>query len=309
MSEKILVVENLVKKYGGKTVLDNISFEINKPGVYSLLGPNGAGKTTLLNILAGITKPTSGKVEILGRDPRDTSVKKNIGFCPQDPSLYNMLTGWENVKLYATIYDLKWSEVFDRVKEYVKLLGLEKDMDKLIAKYSGGMLKKLSLIITLIHDPEILILDEPTTGLDPGVRREVWDLINSLREKGKVVILATHYMEEADKLSDHVWIIDRGKIIAEGPPGELKKKYGPPSVIELVFPEEPSNDVVDRLSKAYGEIHLDGVKAKIYTSEPDKIVPELVNSIYRSGFSLTSLRVVKPTLEDVFLKLTGRRLE
>lgn len=306
--DKIIVVENLVKEYRGRIVLNNINLVVDKHGVYSLLGPNGAGKTTLLNILTGITRPSHGKVEVFGKNPRDPSVKKRIGFSPQDPSLHHRLTGWENIKLYAMIYGLEWGSVVNRVREYVELLGLEKDLDKIVGKYSGGMAKKLSLIISLVHDPDILVFDEPTTGLDPGVRREVWKLIDSFRREGKVVILATHYMEEADKLSDHIWIIDQGRIVAEGDPELLKKKYGPSSVIELVFTEKPSNELINELSR-YGNIVLDDVKTRIFLSNPDRNVPEIVNIVYRYGFMLKSLNIVKPSLEDVFLNLTGKRLK
>ena len=309
MENPILVVENIVKKYGGKTVLKGISFKVYEGMIYGLLGPNGAGKTTLLNIIAGIINPTDGKVYVNGRDPRDPKVRKYIGYCPQEPAVYEELTGIENMMFYARLYGQNERDAKKKIKELLEKVGLYEHRNKKVAKYSGGMKKRLSLAITLLLDPLLLILDEPTTGMDPGMRRDVWEIIKELRDAGKAIVLATHYMDEADILSDKVAIINEGEIIAEDSPEELKLKYGPKSVIKLELYEPLPEDVFRELMRLYGKVYRENNTIKIHVQNPDEIVPNIVATLYRYGVSLTALRVVKPTLEDVFLRLTGRRLE
>ncbi len=308
LEQYILVVENLVKRYGDKVALKGVSFRVEKGIVYSLLGPNGAGKTTLLSIIAGILNPTSGRVLVKGGDPRDPKARLHIGYCPQEHGLTELLTGRDNMMFYARLYGYSESEARKRVNELLDLVGLTDYADKPVAKYSGGMKKRLSLAITLLHDPDLLILDEPTTGMDPGMRRSVWDIILGLRKEGKTILLATHYMEEADYLSDRVAIMNEGEIVAEGSPEELKQKYGPKSVVELELYMPPKPSTIEDLGRFSDTIYLENNTIKVHTQDPDSIIPKLVDTLYSGGLSLKALRIAKPTLEDVFLKLTGRRL-
>jgi len=307
LNEPILIVEKVVKKYGEKIVLKDISFSTEKGSIYSLLGPNGAGKTTLLSIIAGVLEPTSGRVLVKGMDPRESKIRRIIGYCPQEPALYEELTGYENMMFYARIYDINEDFARKRINEMLQLVGLENESKRLVRKYSGGMKKRLSLAIALLPDPGILVLDEPTTGMDPSVRRVIWDLIVKLKKEGKTILLATHYMEEADILSDRVAIMNEGRIIAEGTPEELKTKYGPKSVIEIQL-HEKIGEALKILNRFSNTVYSQENIIKIHTNDPDRIVPQIVASLYDHGIKLYSLRVLKPSLEDVFLKLTGRRL-
>ncbi|ADM27617.1 ABC transporter related [Ignisphaera aggregans DSM 17230] len=300
---------DVVKYYGSVEVLKKVSLRIEKPMVYSLLGPNGAGKSTFLNILAGVQKPSSGRVLIKGFDVSSAEAKHIIGYCPQDVALYERLSGWDNIFFYASLYGVPRSEAKRRAGELLKLLNLESYASQRVAKYSGGMKKKLSLIVTLIHDPEVVILDEPTEGLDPESRLKVWGVVKRLRDEGKVVIIATHNMDEADRLSDRVGIIDRGKLLVEDSPENLKRMYGPPSVVEIVLRERPSENLIKRLREASKGAYSDERTLKIHVEEPDRAIPMLTELIYEAGSRIDSLKVVRPTLEDVFFRLTGRRLE
>ncbi|MCD6488431.1 MAG: ABC transporter ATP-binding protein [Desulfurococcales archaeon] len=306
--EELLIVDGVWKKFGDKVVLKNVSLVVHSGEVVGLLGPNGAGKTTLLRIISGVLKPDQGRVSIKGFNPVDSKARALIGFCPQEPGLIADLTGFENMLFYARLQGLDGKSVIKRIKELLEVMGLTKDADRLVRKYSGGMKKKLGLATTLIHDPEILILDEPTTGMDPGVRREVWRIIEEERERGKGILIATHYMEEADALSDRVYIIDQGRIIASGSPEELKSKYAPSSVIIVEFYKQP-RDLEGVLQKTGLKYIVDGDKVRIHSSDPDRDVPGIVALIHEEGGTIKTLHVAKPTLEDVFLKLTGRRIE
>ena len=309
MNEPLLIVENIVKKYDNKVVLKGISFKVKRGMIYSLLGPNGAGKTTLLSIIAGIINPTDGKILVNGSDPRNPETRKYIGYCPQEPAVYEELTGYENMMFYARLYGLNENNAKEKINELLEKVGLYEHRYKKVSKYSGGMKKRLSLSITLLINPVLFILDEPTTGMDPNMRRIVWDIVKELRNKGKAIVLATHYMDEADVLSDRVAIINDGEIIVEGSPEELKLKYGPGSVIVLEFYKVPSEKIIDMLKSFSETIYKENNVIKVYAQNPDEIVPNIVTTLYKHGISLSSLRVVRPTLEDVFLKLTGRRLE
>jgi len=306
---EIIRVEKLVKRYGSRTALEDVDLVVEKPMTCSLLGPNGAGKSTLLSILAGVLKPTSGVVLVEGFEPRDPRVKGLVGYMPQDYGLYTRLSGWDNIAFYARLHGTPLSEARARATELADLLGLRDYLREAVGKYSGGMKRKLSLIIALLHDPEVLLLDEPTTGLDPGARRDVWNILEKLRREGKTVVLATHYAEEADKMSDRVAIMNRGRIIADGPPQELKEKYGPRATISVELDREPTPKLVAEVERVFGPFITDSNTLRVPAEDPDEAVPKLINTLYDNGYRIVSLRVVKPTLDDVFFKLTGRRID
>ena len=223
MKEPAVVMEHLTKNYEDVIALEDLSLQIEKGELFGLLGPNGAGKTTTINILCGLTKQTSGTARVGGFDvQRETEkVKELIGVCPQETAIYPYLTGAENVELFGNLYSMTKKDIKTRSNILLEKLGLTQDAKRRAEKFSGGMKRRLSLLLALIHDPQIAFLDEPTVAMDPQSRHAVWDFIRELKKGGKTIILTTHYMEEAEALCDRVGIIDHGKLIAHGPPKDL----------------------------------------------------------------------------------------
>ncbi len=306
----IVEARDVWKRYGGRVVLRGVSLRIEEPGIYGLLGPNGAGKTTFMNILVGVASPDSGEVLVNGRPPKDPSVRARIGFSPQDPGLIDQLTGFENALFYAELYGVDPGTARERLIGIGERLGLPRSvLARRVGGYSGGMKKKLGVIISLLHDPEILVLDEPTSGMDPGARRELWSLLEELRGRGKMIILATHYMDEAERLCDRVALINDGAIVAEGSPGELKRKHGPRAVVEVAIRGGVDEAVESILRGEAERIEVLGDKALLHVEDPDRAVPRIIDRLYGAGRSVTLLHVRYPSLDDVFLRLTGRRIE
>jgi len=223
MSESAIAIEHLSKKYQDVTALTNLSLQVAKGELFGLLGPNGAGKTTAINILCGLLKPTSGTAQICGYDvQKETAkVKELIGVCVQETAIYPYLTGAENVELFGDLYAVEKTALAARRDMLLRKMGLAEDAKRRAGKYSGGMKRRLSLILALINNPQIAFLDEPTVAMDPQSRRAVWDFLKELKMEQKTIILTTHYMEEAEELCDRVGIIDHGKLIALGTPKEL----------------------------------------------------------------------------------------
>lgn len=226
MNEISILMDNIVKRFEDVIAVDGVSLQVKEGELFGLLGPNGAGKTTTVNILCGLIKPTSGNAMVGGYDVQkeNTKVKELIGVCPQETAIYPYLTGAENVELFGNLYTLDKNTLRVRQKMLFEKMGLTQDAKRRVEKYSGGMKRRLSLIMALIHDPQIIFLDEPTIGMDPQSRRAVWDFMVELKKESKTIFLTTHYMEEAEALCDRVGIIDRGKLIALDSPKELISK-------------------------------------------------------------------------------------
>jgi ABC-2 type transport system ATP-binding protein len=226
MNETAITMEHLGKKYQDVTALDNLNLQVGKGELFGLLGPNGAGKTTTINILCGLLKPTGGEASICGYDvQKDTSkVKELIGVCIQETAIYPYLTGAENIDLFGNLHTMNKAELKTRQNMLLTKMSLTEDAKRKASKYSGGMKRRLSLILALIHDPQVIFLDEPTVAMDPQSRHAVWDFIKELKTQNKTIILTTHYMEEAQALCDRIGIIDHGKLIALGTPKELISK-------------------------------------------------------------------------------------
>ena len=222
-----IVIEDLVKKYDDLIAVDGLNLEIKSGELFGLLGPNGAGKTTTINILNGLLKPTKGTAFVAGYDVRKNlnNIKELIGVCPQEAALYKFLTGRENLDLFGNLNGMPKNRIKERMDYLLELLDFEEDSRRKVKGYSGGMLRKLNMLVALIHDPKIAFLDEPTVGMDPRARRKVWEFIGSLKHQNKTIILTTHYIEEAEALSDRVGIIDYGELIALGTPKELMEKH------------------------------------------------------------------------------------
>lgn len=231
-----IVLENFAKAYGDVKAVDGLSLRIREGEIFGLLGPNGSGKTTTINCLSGLIPPTEGSLQVGGFDvQKETAkVRRILGVCPQETALYPYLSGRENVELFGDLYCIPPEVLKHNVSEVMQKVGLEADADRRVDKYSGGMKRRVSIAMALVQDPKILFLDEPTIGMDPQSRRAVWDFIEELKERGKTVLLTTHYMEEAEQLCDEVGIIDHGKLIELGPPGALKSKYSAKD-LEAVF--------------------------------------------------------------------------
>ncbi len=227
MKQNGIKVENLVKKFGDITAVDGLSFEVKPGELFGLLGPNGAGKTTTINIMTGLHKPTSGTAIVGGFDIKSqiTEIRKLIGVCPQDPALYPYLTGKENVELFGNLHTVPKKILKQRTEELLELVGLVEGATLRAGNYSGGMIRRISLVMALINDPEIAFLDEPTVAMDPQSRRATWGFVKNLKERKKTVILTTHYIEEAEALCDRVGIIDRGKLIALDTPQVLMQEH------------------------------------------------------------------------------------
>jgi ABC-2 type transport system ATP-binding protein len=222
-----IIIKDLVKQFEDVTAVDSLNLEIKQGELFSLLGPNGAGKTTTINILSGILKPTKGTAIIAGFDvTKDLEeIKKIIGVCPQEAAVFKFLNARENIELFGNLHGIAKKGLEERTDTFLELLGLAEASKRMAKGYSGGMLRKLNLIMALISDPKIAFLDEPTVGMDPRARRKTWEFIGSLKDQNKTIILTTHYIEEAEALSDRVGIIDYGKLIELGTPQELMEKY------------------------------------------------------------------------------------
>lgn len=218
---------NLRKEYKDVVAVNDLSLKINKGEIFGLLGPNGAGKTTTINMMNGLLKPTSGEVYIAGYDIKKdlNKIKQMIGVCPQQASSYKFLTGRENIELFGKLYNIKKNKLKERTAQMLKMADFVEESKRKVKGYSGGMLRKLNVLMALIGDPEIVFLDEPTVGMDPRARRNMWSFISSLKSQNKTVLLTTHYIEEAEALSDNVAIIDYGDLIALGKPKQLMEQY------------------------------------------------------------------------------------
>lgn len=226
MRDFAILTDNVTKRFEDVVAVDHVSLYVEKGELFGLLGPNGAGKTTTINILSGLLKPTSGYAIVGGYNVQkeNAKVREVIGVCPQETAIYPYLTGAENIKLFGNLYALDKNTLSKRKDMLLERMELTQDAKRRVEKYSGGMKRRLSLILALIHDPQIVFLDEPTIGMDPQSRRAVWDFMRELKNEGKTIFLTTHYMEEAEELCDRVGIIDHGKIIALDTPGELISK-------------------------------------------------------------------------------------
>ncbi|MBI5057353.1 MAG: ATP-binding cassette domain-containing protein [Nitrospirae bacterium] len=301
----IIKVESLSKSFGDLSAVDNISFEVEEGTIFGFLGPNGAGKTTTINILCTLLAPTSGKASIAGHDclKEPSEVRKAIGIVFQDTTLDKDLTAYENLMFHAYLYDVKKSEIKTRVEDALHFVGLYERKTDLVKKFSGGMKRKLEVARGLVHRPRVLFLDEPTLGLDPQSRANLWDFIVKLPEKHNVTIfMTTHYMEEAE-VCNKIAIIDKGKIISIGTPDELKKTVGGDVIYIKTSDNKKARVEIEKLfnlevSEENGELFLTTLKG-------DTCIPEIIKAV---GEQVLSVRLQRPTLNDVFLKMTGKQI-
>jgi ABC-2 type transport system ATP-binding protein len=302
-AEHAIEVEKLTKRYGDLLAVDDLSFNVGKGEVFALLGPNGAGKTTTVEIIDTIRTPTSGKVTLLGMDvtKKKHDIVPRIGVLPQGFSSFDRITVRETIQYYSRLFCCMNTDI-DGLIELVSLKDKTKEQYK---NLSGGLKQRLGIAIALVNDPEVVFLDEPTTGLDPRARREVWKVLLGLKKKGKTVFLTTHYMEEAEFLADTVAIISKGKIIAMGSPEALIESNANYLVLTLKPVDEKAVEIVRKM--AFEPVHDNHKDIKVRVEHMDD-VQKILNTIKDAGASLLSLDVRKPNLEEVFLKLTGEAL-
>jgi len=306
MSEKTdyaIEVENLTKRFGELRAVDNISFTVKRGEVFALLGPNGAGKTSTVEIIDTIRTPTSGKVTLLGMDvtTQKRDIVHRIGVLPQGFTSFDRITVKETLQYYSRLYRRGTTDV----DQLIELVNLTDKSDEQYKNLSGGLKQRLGIAISLVNDPEVVFLDEPTTGLDPRARHEVWQVLQGLKEKGKTVLLTTHYMEEAELLADTVAIISRGKIIAMGSPVELIHNNAQDQILTL---QSVDGNVADIVRKIGFEPVLDSddtVRIRIIQTEDVQLI---LSALKDAGALYLGLDVRKPNLEEVFLKLTGEAL-
>ena len=310
-------IKDLKKHFKEVKAVDGVSLKIKKGELFSILGPNGAGKTTLVRMLTTVLTPTAGDAYVNGHSilTGKNEIVKKIGVCPQDITIYEVLRAEENVEFVAAMHGTPRKEAKKKTKKLLEDFGIagRKDWCK---NFSGGMQRRLNLAMALVFEPEILFLDEPTAGLDPQARRLVWDFIRDLKDQNITIILMTHDMVEADSLSDHIAIIDHGKIIAEGTPTELKEKYGSDNVLEISFVEQDDLELVKTNIKNLpfvanlNEINKNGVKKLLIAFQGGlkNLVNILQQGLIENFNEVDNMKFRQNSLEDVFLNLTGRRL-
>ena len=302
-AEHAIDVEKLTKRYGDLLAVNDISFTVRKGEVFAFLGPNGAGKTTTVEIIETIRTPTSGKVSVLGMDvtKKKRKIVRRIGVLPQGFSSFDRITVRETIQYYSRLFNCRNNDI----DGLIELANLKDKSKEQFNNLSGGLKQRLGIAIALVNNPEVVFLDEPTTGLDPRARREVWDVLLGLKKKGKTVFLTTHYMEEAELLSDTVAIISKGSIVAMGSPGELIESNADYLVLTLQSVDEKAFEILQKMGFEPAHTSHKNIKARV---EHQDDVRKILNAIKDTGASFLSLDVRKPNLEEVCLKLTGAAL-
>ena len=304
MANQVIQVENLTKRYGDVEAVRGISFAVEEGEVFGLLGPNGAGKTSTIEILEGLRTPDGGKLSVCGYDPRTHAdeLKHEIGAALQSTSLPDKIRVAEAIRLFASFYKRRRN-----VDDLLKRFGLEEKRNAFYSSLSGGQKQRLAIAMALVNDPKVLFLDEPTAGLDPQVRREIYDVIEELKNEKKTIVLTTHYIEEAEKLCDRVAIVDHGKLIIEGTPRALKQGSADKTRIEVRLAKPESNDTLKCLDGVSDCRDINGAFV-LHCQRPPQAIVALVKHLEAQGNELVSLEIASPSLEDVFIELTGRRL-
>ena len=311
MEEFIIEAKNLFKSFGDFVAVDNLNLKIKKGEVFGFLGPNGAGKTTSIKMMVGLLRPTGGKILVDGQDIAHADRLK-IGICPQDIVLWESLTCKESLKFMGQMYEVPEDVLKIRVESLLEDLILMDKANTLVSNLSGGMKRRLNLAMALIHSPEIVVLDEPSEGLDPQSRRVLWNFIRSLRDnEGKTVILTTHLMDEADGLSDRIAIIDHGKLLRLDTPKNLKNEFGEGDIVEIHLADPKMNPEVINELKTMETIdsvtEVDG-KINIRTLNAVGKLPEIMSKVQDMNTEIADLSLHPNTLEDVFIELTGSSL-
>ena len=313
MSEPILTTKDLRKSYGELEAVKGISFSVLRGEIFSLLGPNGAGKTTTISMLSCLLPPTGGTAEIGGYNITQNSldVRKIIGVVPQEIALYEELTARQNLQFWGSMYNMSGKTLYKRIDEVLAQVNLEDRANDRISAFSGGMKRRINIAAGLLHKPQMLFMDEPTVGIDPQSRRRILDMVKELRDQGMTVLYTTHYMEEAEELSDRVGIMDHGKLIALGTQAELTKVVGQQETLRLHLGE---GHLAEDYLGLFGDIHgvlsataLNGEMA-LSVTQAEEALPGVISKANAAALPIRSIDIEEPNLEAVFLHLTGRAL-
>lgn len=305
-SPSLVSARGLTKRFGDLVAVDDIDFDIAPGRAFGFLGPNGAGKTSTMRMIASVSPVSSGELRVLGLDPatQGAEIRSRLGVVPQEDTLDTELTVYENLYIYGRYFGLSGSILRERVDELLDFVQLSDRRESVVEPLSGGMKRRLTIARGLVNQPELLILDEPTTGLDPQARHALWDRLYRLKQQGVTLIITTHYMDEAEQLCDRLVVMDKAKIAAEGSPAELIAEFSTREVVELRFPVGEQDAAVPKLDGIATRIEELPDRILLYTSHGD----ETTHEISQRGIHPEAMVVRRSTLEDVFLRLTGRTL-
>jgi ABC-2 type transport system ATP-binding protein len=304
-------VQDLHKDYGDVYAVQGVSFDVQSGEIFSLLGPNGAGKTTIILILSCLLEPTQGDALMMGHSitREQMEVKAAIGVVPQEIALYEDLSARENLTFWGKMYGLRGDPLRQRVGEVLEVIGLVERQKGRVSKFSGGMKRRLNIGIALLHRPQVIIMDEPTVGIDPQSRRNILDSVKEMNRRGMTVLYTTHYMEEAQEISDHIAIMDQGKIIASGTHDELVKIVGELDRIDLTINTESAQVIEQwRATEGVHEVSAEDGDLTLLVDDSNIVLPRLFEAATGAGVRITSVEIQEPNLEAVFLHLTGRAL-
>lgn len=307
-----IVVENLVKRYGSFTAVDGISFKVEDGEIFGFLGPNGAGKSTTVQMLTTLGVPTEGRATVGGFDiaTQASDVRSVAGVALQEIGLDPIMKSLELLSIQGRLFGMSHRDSMKRAHELLELVKLTEFANRRVGKYSGGMRRRLDLALALVHRPEVLFLDEPTTGLDPASRRDIWTEVKRLnRENNMTIFLTTQYLEEADELADRIAIINKGTIVTEGQPAALKAALGRESINIVLKDTDSAESAASRLGDMFDRIQVDRRTVRLYRANAAEAVPTVVNRLTDATIEVVSLTLTQPTLDDVFLKATGERFE
>jgi lipooligosaccharide transport system ATP-binding protein len=302
----LIEARGLTKRFGSFTAVDAVDFDVAKGEAFGFLGPNGAGKSSTMRMIGCVSPVTEGELRVLGLDPATDgpAIRARLGVVPQEDNLDMELTVAENLLIYGRFFDLPKSVIRPRIDELLSFVQLAERRDDRVEPLSGGMKRRLTIARSLINEPELLLLDEPTTGLDPQARHALWDRLYRLKQRGVTLVLTTHYMDEAEQLCDRLVVMDEARIVAEGSPRELIERYSTREVVELRFPAGVQETVTDRLDGLATRVEVLPDRVLLYTDDADTTAAD----VHRRGLTPENVVERRSTLEDVFLHLTGRTL-
>lgn len=307
----ILEIKNVVKRYKDVIAVDNVSLSIKEGEIFGLLGPNGAGKTTIINTILGLTRTDAGEIKMFGKDfnSYELEIKKNVGVVPQDIAVFEDLSAYENVIFFGKLYGLKDGLLKERAKQALEFTGLWDKRKEFPKKFSGGMKRRLNIACAIVHQPKLIIMDEPTVGIDPQSRNQILESVKAFNKNGSTIIYTSHYMEEVEEICTAITIMDHGRVIAAGTKEELKDLVSTEEVVEIEI-RNLNYSLIDNLKKInkVKETAFENGKLTVTSESNSANLGEIINSISGSGCEILSLNIQKPTLETVFLTLTGRTL-
>ncbi len=304
--ELLVTARGLTKKFGDFTAVDHVDFAVRPGEAFGFLGPNGAGKSSTMRMIGAVSPRTAGSLSVMGMDPSEhgPDIRARLGVVPQENMLDSELTVEENLMIYGRYFDLPRTEIKRRISELLEFSRLEERRRDRVEPLSGGMKRRLTIARALINRPDLILLDEPTTGLDPQARHVLWDRLYRLKQQGVTLIITTHYMDEAEQLCDRLVVMDKAKIVAEGSPRELIERYAPREVVEVRFPVGVQEEAVEQMDGLAKRVEILPDRVLLYTDDAD----DTLRAVEERHLGHESVLVRRSTLEDVFLRLTGRRL-